>query len=94
MPDIRIFQPARTAMQSGRGKTHQWMVQFKRAAPHVADPLMGWIGSSDPRPQVRLLFDTREEAIAFAERNKLSYVVHEPKAQAVRPKSYAENFRS
>ena len=50
--------------------------------------------SSDPRPQVRLLFDTREEAIAFAERNKLSYVVHEPKAQAVRPKSYAENFRS
>ena len=47
MPDIRIFQPARTAMQSGRGKTHQWMVQFKRAAPHVADPLMGWIRSSD-----------------------------------------------
>jgi NADH dehydrogenase ubiquinone Fe-S protein 4 len=81
-------------MQSGRGKTHQWMLQFERDAPQVADPLMGWIGSSDTRPQLRLLFDTREEAIAFAERNNLSYVVHEPRAHKVRAKSYAENFRS
>jgi hypothetical protein len=81
-------------MQSSRRKTHQWMVQFERDAPQVADPLMGWIGSDDTRPQLRLLFDTREEAIAFAERNDLSYVVHEPRAHMVRPKSYAENFRS
>lgn len=81
-------------MQSGRGKTHRWMVQFERAAPQVADPLMGWIGSSDTRPQLRLSFATRQEAIAFAERNNLSYVVHEPTAHMVRPKSYAENFRS
>ena len=94
MTDVRIFQPSKTAMQSGRRKTHQWMVQFERDAPQVADPLMGWIGSRDTRPQLRLLFDTREEAIAFAERNNLSYVVHEPRAPSVRPKSYAENFRS
>jgi NADH dehydrogenase ubiquinone Fe-S protein 4 len=81
-------------MQSGRRKTHQWMVQFEREAPEIVDPLMGWIGSSDPRTQVRLLFDTREEAVAFAERNKLSYVVQEPRVHPVRPKSYAENFRS
>ena len=81
-------------MQSGRRKTHQWMLQFERDAPQGADPLMGWIGSSDTRPQIRLLFDTLEEAIAFAERNNLSYVVHEPRAHRVRPKSYAENFRS
>jgi hypothetical protein len=70
------------------------MLQFERDAPQVADPLMGWIGSDDTRPQLRLLFDTREEAIAFAECNDLSYVVHEPGAHTVRPKSYAENFRS
>jgi hypothetical protein len=92
--DVRIFQPSKTAMQSGRRKTHRWVVQFERDAPQVADPLMGWIGSSDTRPQLRLLFDTREEAIAFAQRNHLSYVVHEPGAHTVRPKSYAENFRS
>jgi hypothetical protein len=94
VPDVRIFQPARTAMQSGRGKTHRWMVQYKRAVPQVADPLMGWIGSSDTRPQVRLLFDTREEAIAFAEQSNLSYEVQEPTPSRVLPKSYADNFRS
>lgn len=94
MPHVRIFQPSKTAMQSGRRKTHQWMVQFEREAPQVADPLMGWVGSSDTRPQIRLLFDTRDEAIAFAEREGLSYSVHEPKAHIVRPKSYAENFRT
>ena len=81
-------------MQSGRGKTHRWMVQFERKAPQVADPLMGWIGSSDMRPQVRLLFGTRDEAVAFAEQNNLSYQVQEPTPHGVRPKSYADNFRS
>jgi hypothetical protein len=94
VPDVRIFQPSKTAMQSGCGQTHRWIVQFERIAPQVADPLMGWIGSSDTRPQVRLLFDNRDEAIAFAERNNLSYVVQDSKVHKVRPKSYAENFRS
>jgi hypothetical protein len=94
VPDVRIFKPSRTAMQSGRGRTQQWMLQFERDAPQVADPLMGWVGSSDTRPQVRLLFDSKEEAIAFAERNRLAFVVHEPHAHRMRPKSYAENFRT
>lgn len=94
MPDVRIFQPSKTAMQSGPGKTRRWLVQFERDGPQVADPLMGWIGSSDTRPQVRLFFDNKDEAIAFAERNKLSYVVQESRAHKVRPKSYAENFRT
>jgi hypothetical protein len=81
-------------MQSGRRKTHQWMVQFERDAPQVPDPLMGWMGSRDTRPQLRLLFDTREEAIAYAQRNKLSYTLQEPHVPALRPKSYAENFRA
>lgn len=91
--DVRIFQPSKTAMQSGRRKTRQWMVQFERDEPQVPDPLMGWMGSRDTRAQLRLLFDSREEAIAFAERNGLSYSVQEPHAAALKPKSYAENFR-
>jgi hypothetical protein len=81
-------------MQSGRRKMHQWMVQFEREAPQVPDPLMGWMGSRDTRPQVRLLFDTREDAMAYAQRNKLSYTLQEPHPPALRPKSYAENFRA
>jgi len=94
VPDVRIFRPSKTAMQSGRGKTERWMVQFERDAPQVADPLMGWMGSRDTRPQLRLMFDSRDEAVAFAERNNLTYAVQEPHAHAMRPKSYAENFRA
>lgn len=94
MTDVRIFQPSKTAMQSGRRKTHKWFVQFETDSPKVADPLMGWIGSAETRTQLRLSFDTRERAISFAERNGLSYVVQEPKEFQVRPKSYAENFRA
>jgi NADH dehydrogenase ubiquinone Fe-S protein 4 len=94
VPDIRIFQPSKTAMQSGRGGTHRWMVQFERDSPQRPDPLMGWVGSSDTRPQLRLQFESRDEAIAYAERNNLSYVVHEPQMYTHRPKNYAENFRS
>ena len=58
-----------------------------------ADALMGWIGSGDMRGQVKMRFDTREEAIAYAERNQLSYQVKDPKVRKIKPKSYADNFR-
>jgi hypothetical protein len=94
LTDVRIFQPSKTAMQSGRRKSRKWVMHFESDAPKVTDPLMGWIGSADTRSQLRLQFDTREQAIAFAERNGLSYVVQEPRLERLRPKSYAENFRT
>ena len=93
MSVVRIFRPTKNAMQSGSGRTHQWMVQFERDAPQVADPLMGWMGSRDTRPQVRLTFDTREEAIAYAERNGLPYTVQDPTPRRNQRKSYSDNFR-
>jgi hypothetical protein len=94
MMDVRIYRPSRTAMQSGMRKTRDWVLEFEPQARRVADPLMGWIGSSDTRPQVQLRFDNRDEAIAYASRNGLSYRVIEPHQRQIRPKSYAENFRS
>ena len=92
MTTVNIYRPSKTAMQSGSGKTRQWMLEFEPGAPKLADPLMGWLGSSDTQSQVRLKFDSREAAVAFAERNGLAYRVLEPNARRVRPKSYAENF--
>ena len=89
---VNIYRPSKTAMQSGSRKTRQWMLEFEPGAPKLADPLMGWLGSSDTQSQVRLKFDSRDAAVAFAKRNGLAYRVHEPKARRVRPKSYAENF--
>jgi hypothetical protein len=94
MTQVRIYRPAKTAMQSGRGNTHQWAIQFAPSDRPTPDPLMGWNGSKDTRAQLRLRFDTEEEAIAFAERQGYTYTVIEDRpAKAPKPKSYADNFR-
>jgi len=90
----RIFQPAKTAMQSGRARTRGWVLEFPRATRRDVDPLMGWTGSTDMlADEVCLTFDSREEAIAYAERHGLVYDVIEPQARRIQPKSYAANFR-
>ncbi|HEY1719813.1 MAG TPA: ETC complex I subunit [Magnetospirillaceae bacterium] len=94
MADVRIYRPAKTAMQSGRAKTNEWLLEFAPGAREEADPLMGWAGSGDTLNQVRLFFATKEEAIAFAEREGHSYtVVEERPAKAPKPKSYSDNFK-
>lgn len=93
MSKVRIYQPCRTAMQQGAAKTKIWLVEFEAASPRSRDALMGWTSSADTRTQLRLRFPTREEAVAYAERNGLSYEVIEPKARRPKLKSYAENFR-
>ena len=80
-------------MQSGRGKTRKWVLEFEPTAPKAVDPLMGWTSSTDTKTQVRLHFTTKEEAVAFAENRGLEYRVFEPRETAPRPKSYADNFR-
>lgn len=91
----RILQPARNAMQSGKAKSGRWLLAFDQASPRGVEPLMGWTSSADTRQQLRLWFDTREEAIAYAERNNIAYRVEEPRA--TRPRlnpAYSDNFRS
>jgi hypothetical protein len=90
--EVKIYRPARTAMQSGRAKTHDWLMEFVSGEPKRIDGLMGWSGSADTRSQVQMRFATLEEAIAHARRQGYAYTVDEPQERAVRPKSYAENF--
>jgi hypothetical protein len=89
----RIFQPSKTAMQSGEARTKDWVLEFEPEAPRFIDPLMGWTGSTDMKQQIRLEFDTKDEAIAYAARNGLAYTVVEPKPRRAIRKSYAENFK-
>jgi hypothetical protein len=89
----RIFQPPKTAMQSGYAKTHQWLLEFLPSTAKQPDALMGWIGGGDTQTQVRLHFETREEAVAFAERAGLTYEVELPHVRRIKPKAYADNFR-
>lgn len=89
----RIFCPAKTAMQSGKAKTGHWVLEFEPAKPRRIDPLMGYTSSGDMLSQVRLTFETKEEAIAYADKNGFDYQVQEPKEAKRRQISYAENFR-
>ncbi len=94
MPALRIYRPIRNAMQSGRANTQHWTVEFEPADRKLPDPLMGWAGSRDTRSQVRMRFDSKEAAIAFAQKHGYSYEVKdsEPPAPPA-PKAYADNFR-
>lgn len=89
----RIYKPAKTAMQSGQGKTHDWRLDFEPEAPRVVEPLMGYTSSSDMRQQVRLTFETKEEAIAYAEKNGLAYQVFEAEEPKRRLAAYSDNFK-
>jgi hypothetical protein len=89
----RIFQPPKTAMQSGWAKTHAWTLEYIDGSARRPDPLMGWSGGGDTQTQVKLTFETREEAVAFAERNGLQYEVELTQERRIKPKAYADNFK-
>ena len=93
MAQARIFRPAKTAMQSGRGRTRSWVLEYAPATPRHPDPLMGWASAQDSLNEVQLRFATLEEAVAFARKNSLDYTVIEPHYSIEKPKSYADNFR-
>ena len=90
----KIYQPSRSAMQSGQARTRDWMLEFVPADAKSIDPLMGWTGSGDMNSQVRLSFPTREEAVAYAGRYGIAHEVFEPKQRRhiLRQNGYGDNF--
>jgi hypothetical protein len=89
----RIYKPARSAMQSGEAGSKSWVLEFEPESPREIDPLMGWTSSSDMKSQVRMLFHSKDAAIAYAKRNGIAYRVIEPHKRGKTSKSYADNFR-
>lgn len=90
----RIYQPAKTAMQSGQAKTHSWVLEYAPSSAREVDPLMGWTSSSDTQTQVRLRFETKEAAVEYAQENNIPADVQNPKTRKpnIRPGGYGENF--
>jgi hypothetical protein len=89
----KIYKPARTAMQSGSAKTKNWLLEFEPEEPRSVEPLMGWTSSGDMKQQINLHFSTKEEAVAYAERNGIGYQVFEPNESAPKVLSYSDNFK-
>jgi hypothetical protein len=88
----RIFLPAKNAMQSGKANTKEWVLEFEPASARVSDPLMGWTQSTDMNGQVRLMFETREEAVAYAQRHGIAFEVLSKPAHKKIVRAYADNF--
>ena len=81
-------------MQSGKGKSKNWVLLHVRQSGRGIDPLMGYSSSSDMQAQVRLTFDTKEEAETYARRQGLAYRIEAPHDAEVKRSVYTDNFQS
>lgn len=89
----RIFRPSKTAMQSGKQKTQDWVLEFEATDARRSDPLMGWTQTTDTSSsQVRLSFDTRDEAVRYADQHGIAFQLIDPKPAKRILKAYADNF--
>ena len=89
----RIFRPSKTAMQSGKAKSKDWVLEFEPKAARRSDPLMGWTQTTDTESsQVQLSFETKEEAVRYAEQNGIAFQLIDSKPAARIIKAYADNF--
>jgi len=91
MRKAKIYIPNKNPMQSGRGKTDKWILEFETKDP-TNNPLMGWESSSDTYTELKLEFSTKDLAISYAKKNKIDFEIIEPKIRKVVKKSYADNF--
>ena len=93
MTVARISELDRRTTQSGKANAGRWLLEFEREEPLRADPLTGWAGSRDTRPQVRLNFDSKGAAIAYAKRHGLAYHLVPAGPVKLKLQAYADNFR-
>jgi alpha-glucosidase (family GH31 glycosyl hydrolase) len=93
MKKAKIYIPSKSAMQSGKGKSNKWLLEFNKSKTEN-DYLMNWVSSNDTQSQVKLFFSSKDEAIAYAKKNNIDFEVIEPKKNKLIIKSYADNFLS
>jgi hypothetical protein len=88
----RIYKPAKTAMQSGKAKSRDWVLDYDPEEPRQIESLMGWTSSADMKQQLRLRFDSKEEAVAYCERHAIAYRIQAEKQPVRQTMAYADNF--
>jgi hypothetical protein len=90
---VKIFSPAKSAMQSGKRNTKKWLVEpIEETNLRSINPLTGWVSADSTLSQFRFEFVSKEEAIKFAQSRDFKFEVIEPKTASLKQKSYAGNF--
>ena len=91
MNKAKIYKPAKTAMQSGKRNSKNWLLKFDTSNSGI-NPLMGWVSSNDTMSEVKLKFFTKQQAIDYAKKNNIDFYIKEPQKKKIIKKSYADNF--
>ncbi len=89
----RLYKPSKTAMQSGKAKTHFWFLEFLSPPELFKEKLTGWTGSQNTLSQIQIKFRTKEEAVNYARVHQIELIIEEPKSPTFKPKSYSDNFK-
>lgn len=89
----KIFKPVKSATQSGRAKTKKWILEYELETKRQPEALIGWVASGDTLNQVKITFDTEEEAIAFADKKGWTYSIVEPQVRQLKGRTYLDNFK-
>jgi ETC complex I subunit conserved region len=89
---VKIFKPVKGATQSGRAKIKNWVLEYELETKRQPEALMGWVASGDTLNQVKIKFDTSEEAIAFAEKKGWNYTIVETHDRNLKARTYLDNF--
>ncbi len=93
MTSVRIYKPAKSTMQSGRSKGQKWLMETETESARRPEDLMGWVSSGDTLNQIRVQFDTLEDAIAHAQKKGWAYSVSQPNPRKLQPRNYTDKFR-
>ena len=88
----RIYSPTKTAMQSGKNKTGEWILEFEPETARKVEPLMGYTSSRDMNSQVKLRFHDLEAAKNYCHKKGITYHVQQPHTPRRRKNAYADNF--
>ncbi|MBL8642100.1 MAG: ETC complex I subunit [Alphaproteobacteria bacterium] len=91
--DVRIYRPSKSAMQSGRAKAQDWILQYELRTSRAPGGVMRWTSSGDALNQVQLSFKSLEDAISYANKKGWNYTTQPEQERIIRPRNYVDNFK-
>lgn len=91
--DVRIFQPSKSAMQSGRAQSKLWLIEPAETEKSGPEPLMGWNSAQGTKGQIKMEFPSLEAALHFAEKKGWKAQIDPAHRRTIKPRNYADNFR-
>ena len=88
----KVYKNIFSATQSGKHKGDCWILEPLFSKNYVKDNLMGWSGGRDIKQQIKLKFNSLNDLERYAEQNKISLEIIQPKEKKIIIKSYSDNF--